>query len=189
MDYKQIDQKALKAASEFRQTEADLLSVIIEVDRDKVFRKMGYNSLYQYVHKRLKISESQTYAFISVARKSHQVPRLKEAIKDGKLTISKAKRITSVINKDNQEKWLKIAAQKNQRNLEREVALAKPEMAIQERSTFVSGFDEVPEKVQIKKNSVKIKLEVGLSEKIMLKLSSLVVKEHITDTIRTMNST
>ena len=170
MNYKDLDQKALQAAKEFRKTEAVLLSLIMKVDRYKVFRKFGYNSLYQYVSKRLKVSDSQTYAFISVARKSHEVPKLQQSIAKGEISLNKAKRITAVINKDNQDQWLQMATEKTQRMLEREVALAQPEKAIQEKSTYLSSNEALCEKVQVKKNTLKIKLEIGLPEETMLKL-------------------
>lgn len=170
MNYKSIDDKAVRIAKEFRKTEADLLEIIIQVDRFKVFRKLGYNSLYQYVHQRLKISESQTYAFIRVARKSDEVPKLKEAVKKGTLTISKAKRITAVINTSNQDQWLQIAAQQTQRTLEREVALAKPETLIQERATYIVSESSLSEKSQFQQKALKMKLELGLSERTMIQL-------------------
>ena len=46
MDYKKIDQRALAMAGEFKKCEAGLLQIIIQVDRYKVYRKLGYSSLF-----------------------------------------------------------------------------------------------------------------------------------------------
>jgi hypothetical protein len=59
MIHQKIDQQALKISKEFRQCEAELLDIIIKVDELKVYRKFGYPSLFQYVVKRLELSEAQ----------------------------------------------------------------------------------------------------------------------------------
>ncbi len=170
MTYKDIDQKALKNTQHFKRCEADLLNIIIELDEKKVFRKMGYASLFQYVVKRLGLSEAMAYNFINVARKTKEVPELKRTIERGELTVCKAKKITSIINNSNQKHWLDLARSESQRKIEREVALAQPHKSISDRSTYVSSSLEVVEKVQIKSSSPKLKLELGVSEKLMLKL-------------------
>jgi 5-methylcytosine-specific restriction endonuclease McrA len=50
------------------------------------------------------------------------------------------------------------------------VANATPKQAIFDKMTYVAASDKVTEKVQIKKNSPQVKMEVGISEKLMLKL-------------------
>ncbi len=166
----QIDQRALQITQHFKRCEADLLNVIIEVDDKKVFRKMGYASLFQYVVHRLGLSEALAYNFINVARKAQEVPELKKTIERGELTVCKAKKITSVLNNKNQKHWLNLARSETQRKIEREVALAQPHKSMPERLTYVSPTIEIPEKVQVKSNSPKVKLELGLSERLMLKL-------------------
>ena len=170
MNYKGIDQKALQISKEFRKYEVELLEIISKVDQYKVFRKMGYPSLFQYVVSRLKLSEAQAYAFITVARKSKEVPQLKESIQSGQLTVSKAKRITSVINSKNQDHWLKLAQTATQKKVEREVSLANPKAAIIEKMNYTNPLMDSKETVQVKRVVPRVKLEVGLSEKLMLKI-------------------
>ena len=104
------------------------------------FREFYLVFLFQYVVKRLGLSEAQAYSFISVGRKSKEVPQIKEKIKNGELTVSKAKKITSVITAINQGHWLSLAQSASQKKVEREVALAKPKQAIWDKMTYVS-FD------------------------------------------------
>ncbi len=143
MNYKEIDKRALQIVQGFKRCEADLLNIIIEVDDKKVFRKMGYASLFQYVVKRMQLSEALAYNFINVARKAKEVPELKKTIERGELTVCKAKKITSVINNSNQEHWLNLARCVGQRKVEREVALAQPLRSIPERFTYVSPTVEI----------------------------------------------
>jgi hypothetical protein len=170
MVFNEIDQKALKISKEFKKCESELLDIIIKVDDLKVYRKLGYPSLFQYVVKRLELSEAQAYNFINVGRKAKEVPQIREKIKNGELTVSKAKKITSVITTLNQDYWLSLAQSASQKKVEREVAIANPKQAIWDQMNYVSPFDKVIEKVQIKKDSPQVKMQVGLSEKLMLKL-------------------
>jgi len=61
------------------------------------------------------------------------VPKLKEAIKEGILNISQAKRIVGVINLKNQEFWIDKASTLKQRELEKEVARENPKAALSDR--------------------------------------------------------
>src|SRR5688572_26417067 len=96
-----LHQKALSLAENFRKCEAELLSILQEIDQAKIYLQMGFPSLFQYAVEALRLSEAQAYAFMSVARKSKLVPELKNEIKTGSLTLSKATRILSVITPKN----------------------------------------------------------------------------------------
>lgn len=145
--------QALEAAKRFKKTEADLVEIFQKIEDEKVFLKLGYSSLFDYGVKALGLSEANTYAFIQVARKSREVPALKEAIQDGKLTLSKATRLTSVINNENKTNWIHKAAELSKNSLEREIARENPKAAVQERAKFVSEN--------------RLELKIGISEKLM----------------------
>jgi hypothetical protein len=168
--FNKVDQQALKISKEFKRCESELLDIIIKVDDLKVYRKLSYPSLFQYVVKRLELSEAQAYNFINVGRKAKEVPQIREKIKNGELSVSKAKKITSVITPINQDYWLNLAQCASQKKVEREVAIANPKQAIWDQMTYVSPLEKVDEKVQIKRNTPQVKMQVGLSEKLMLKL-------------------
>lgn len=131
--YQDIHRKALSYAKNFHIAQAKLLEVIQEIDRKKIFRKLGYSSTFDYCIRSLKLSESQTSAFISVARKSSEVPELKKAIDNGKINVSKAKRICSVIEKDNHEDWIEKAANLTQHEVQREVVKVRPKEIVPDR--------------------------------------------------------
>ena len=83
-----IHEAALVCAKNFKRAEAALLEILQKVDDRKVFRELGFPSLFVYAVSALKLSESLAYQFIGVARKSKEVPELKKAIQQGKLTVS-----------------------------------------------------------------------------------------------------
>ncbi len=134
-----IDDKALQSAQRYLREEAALLLAIQAVDRVRVFETFGYPSLFVYCTERLKLSEATAYAFISVARKAAAVPELKQAVTEGVLNVSQAKRIVSVINESNAPQWIEKAATTKQRELEREVAARLPAPAVSERVRPAGG--------------------------------------------------
>jgi hypothetical protein len=164
-----IHAKALAAAQTYRRSEFELLEVLQEVDINKVFYHYGYNSLFKYATDALGLSEEVAYIYINVCRKAQEVPALKEEIKNGSLSVSKAKRITSILNSENQNHWLEIAKTSTKQVLEKKVALASPSLAVRDLLTFVPEEKEVKESVKIV-GGVRVQLQVGVSEAFMITL-------------------
>ena len=151
-----LHQEALQKAKNYQRAEYELLEVIEKVERLKVFRRRGFSSLYEYATRDLKLSEALAYHFISVARKVREVPALGKAIQENTISISKAKKMASVLNLENQEQWLEKAKKLTSRQLEKEVAKENPKAAVPEKASYVSGK--------------RLQLQVGVDEKLMLQL-------------------
>jgi hypothetical protein len=117
--FQDVHEKAKALAQKFRQAESDLIEILQKVDQHKIFRHLGYSSLFVYALKELKLSEANASNFITVSRKAREVPQLKEEIKSGNITVSKARKITPVLNKNNSCHWLKMAKALPQKQLER----------------------------------------------------------------------
>ena len=133
-----IHKKAVEIAGRFRQVEADLISILQEVEETRAFIKLGYTSLFSYCVQGLRLSESVASNFVTVSRKAREIPMLQSAIREGLLGVSKARKITSVLTTENQEEWLKKAQIFSSRQLEQEVAKVFPQMAVSERLKFVA---------------------------------------------------
>ncbi len=80
---------AIEAAKKFKTAEAELLNIIIKIDEHRVFVAMGYSSLFTYCVSALGLSESVAYNFVNVARKSREVPELKNSIVKVMLSVPK----------------------------------------------------------------------------------------------------
>jgi len=146
----QIHSKALEISTRYKRAEGELIDILLEVDRHHVFVHRGHASLFAYVVKELGLSESVAYSLITVSRKARQIPELKREIQKGSITLSNAKRIVPVLNRDNKTEWLQKASQLSQRELERELVRVRPQEATPERVRFVTP--------------TRMKLELGLSE-------------------------
>ena len=154
-----LHREALALATQYRKMEGELLTILQRVDRQRVYRQLGYASLYAYCTQALNLSEGQTYNLIQVGRKSVAIPALQTAIAEGSLTVSKAVRIVSVLTPQNQEALITMAKTLPKPQLEREVAKLNPKTATPERARFVTVD--------------RLELKLGLSETIMTKLKRI----------------
>jgi len=169
MKYQELNTKAKNIASRYKSCEKELLQVISTVDLKKAYLHWGYNSLFAYITKGLGLSAGVASNFSTVARKSFEVPELKNHVLQGKISIHQARRVTSVITAENKNEWLEKASTQSQKQLEREVSLVNPKLAVRESANYVSASLEVKENVKILQKVPRIQLEVGVSEKTMIK--------------------
>lgn len=65
-----------------------LLEHLAEIDRRRLYAARGYSSLWEYVHKALRYSESQAFDRVSAVRLIAKVPEVKEELQSGKLTLT-----------------------------------------------------------------------------------------------------
>src|SRR5262249_44556814 len=134
----------------------ELILILQEIDRCRGYHALGKKSLYDYARS-LGLSESVTYNLITIARKSVEVPKLQEMIASQEITVSNARMVATVITKENQDQWLEAAANLSKRELEKEIATAKPESApVPERTRYVT--------------SERMELKLGISQELEKKL-------------------
>jgi HNH endonuclease len=155
----EIHSQALEASRRYKRAEAELIGILQKVDVHQVFLKRGYPSLFSYVTRELELAENVAYTLITIARKSQEVPELKLQIDAGTISISNARRVAAVLTSHDPQgnsEWLKKAGELSNRQLEKEIVKSCPQKAAVERASYVT-----PER---------IKLEIGLSEREMLRL-------------------
>ncbi len=151
-----LHERALKAAEQFRRAESELLVALRVVDQEKVFLSLGYSSLFLYATQALRLPESLAYSSITVMRKAQEVPELQSQIAQGRLSISKAAKVVSVLRVENQSDWITKALTLSTRSLEKEVAKENPKAATPEKAKYVSAQ--------------RLEVRLGLDEASMLKL-------------------
>jgi hypothetical protein len=139
-DFQKIHERAVEAARGLKKQEAEMIRAIQAVDRCRVYRYIGYGSIFTYVVSALGLSEHQALAYISVARKATELPALQQAIESGEISVNKARRLTAVIDERNQQRWIEIASHSTHRELEKQVAEANPRAALAESARYVNGW-------------------------------------------------
>jgi hypothetical protein len=130
-NHAQLHEKAINISSNYLKYEAMLVSVLQELDLNKTYLHYEQASLYVYCINLLKLSESATYALISIARKSVKVPELKQAIEEKRITLTNARRIVPVITQSNKDEWLTKTASLSPLKLERALAQSFPDKVTQ----------------------------------------------------------
>ena len=133
-----LHEKALSLSQTYRQSESELLGILIEMQKRNSFSELDYPNLFSYCVMALKLSEAQACYFSKVAKKSEEVPALKAAIDDGTLSLSQARRVVPVITQENSQLWIEKAASLPQRALEKEVAVVNPKAIVKERIRVVA---------------------------------------------------
>ena len=146
----EIHLAAFESVQKLKSCEADLIVNLQRLRESRAYEYMGYKSLYTYAVQCLKIPEGQAYAFTSVADKAAKLPDLQEAILEGEISVSMAKRVVSVINESNEAEWVEALKSKTKREIEKEVAKENPRAAVSEQARYLA------EKI--------IELRVGFSE-------------------------
>jgi hypothetical protein len=134
-----LHERALQCAKDFVRLESELIDVLQEIEDKKAFIYFGFISLFQYAVGSLKLSESRSYELISIARKSKQVPELKEAISQGTINTSQARRIVSVITPENQSEWIRMSSSLSQRELEKKIVEVNPKQAVKDKMTYIQS--------------------------------------------------
>lgn len=96
-----LHRQAVNFCREYRVLEWKIVEVLRKIDQTKLYLNFEVTSLFQYAVKCLNLPESTVYTLITVARKSAIIPNLESALREQKLSASKAARIVSVITEEN----------------------------------------------------------------------------------------
>jgi hypothetical protein len=150
--FKVLHEKALQITKTYLRAESDLISVLQEIDDCRGYREMGFKSLFEYATQGLGLSESVSFNFITIARKSREVPKLQEMIQRHEISVTNARMIAPVLTFENQDRWLSSAAELSKRQLEKEIAREFPERQVHDRARYVS--------------ETSIEIIVGISEEV-----------------------
>jgi hypothetical protein len=134
-----LHNEAMGVAQVYRRCEAELLEVLTRVEGAKIYLTFEITSLHDYCVEMLGLTRHTANNFIDVMRTSLEVPALAEAIYSGRTTISKARKICSVINPSNAKEWIDLTIHCSCRVVEKAVALANPRAGVTESLRYVSG--------------------------------------------------
>ncbi len=155
-NFMELHERGLEVVGRYKMSEAEVLGVLQELDKTKTYLKFNCKSLFEYSRKFHKMSEPVTLNFIAVSRRATQIPELKAAIETGELTVSTARKITSVITPESQSDWISKAINLTSRALEKEVARVLPQAL-------------APEKIKYVRED-RVNLNLGLAEEVYKKL-------------------
>jgi len=109
----------VKKIEELRGEEKRILALLLEylheLDNRKLYRELGYPSLFAFCTKALGYSEGAAFRRIAAARALSICPELRQQIETGKLSLCTAAEVAKVITVENKEQVLAAGAGKSNR--------------------------------------------------------------------------
>lgn len=69
----ELHKTALRCVANYKRCEKHLIEILESIDRHKAYLALGVSSLFRYCVEKLGLSESESYRFIQVMRKSAQI--------------------------------------------------------------------------------------------------------------------
>jgi hypothetical protein len=100
LNNQELHENTLKAASDEKSATLKLLEYLAEVDSRRLHAIMGYPSLWQYVHKELGYSESQTSERVSAMRLMIRLPEVREEIEANQLSLTAVAKLATHIRRE-----------------------------------------------------------------------------------------
>lgn len=114
------------AAAERRST-ADLIALLVEVERRGVHLSLGFSSLFTFCTQSLGLSEQAAYSRITAARAVRRFPAIHARLVSGELTLSSLGLLAPHLMPENHEAVLAAAVGKSTREVERLIAGIHPQ--------------------------------------------------------------
>jgi hypothetical protein len=109
-----------------RDTEADLVAHIGEVDARRLYAREASPSMFAYCTERLHLSDAEAYLRIATARASREHPVLLEMLADGRLHLTAIAKLAPHLTPENSEALLQRATHRSKRQIEELIAELVP---------------------------------------------------------------
>lgn len=146
MQNSELLQKLFALVKEERRIGAEILELLLEIERRKAYAELGYDGLFSFCVKELRYSEAQAYRRIQAMRALQQNPELKQQIESGAMTVTTVSQVQTFITQQ----------QRQGTPLERGEAKAlfsefenKSSREVEEGIQALSGIDPTVQKLQI----------------------------------------
>ena len=116
-----------RAAERERRSTADLLALLIELERRALPLALGYSSTFVYCTRALLMSEQAAYKRITAARAAKRYPVILKLLARGKLTLSSVKILAPHLTDENVDALLEAVRHKSTSEVEQLIAAAHPQ--------------------------------------------------------------
>jgi hypothetical protein len=114
-------------AARDRQTTAEMIGLIAEVELRRLYAQQGYSSMHAYCVKRLVFSDDMAFKRIRAARKSLRFPQIVAGIASGRLHLSGVVMLCPCLTQDNADELLSAAEGLTRNEIERLIAERFPQ--------------------------------------------------------------
>ncbi len=142
LDSRTLARRLGELAGDERQVQVDFLLHLEEFDRRRAFLELGYGSLWTYCLEVLHLREGSAGRRIAAMKVLRRLPRLVDALRDGRLCLTTLALLGPVLTEENADELLARAAYRTTAEVDQLVASTKPRPAPRE------GVRRLPEAVE-----------------------------------------
>ena len=146
MTKKQIQEwheEGVGLASTYLKCEARMVELLGLIANARGYLYFQCPSLRQYAISKWELPEYTAADMVTVARKSLEIPELLSALQRGQTSLSKLRRICSVITPADKTEWLDLAEKGTNREIEKAVAAARPQPVDESLNYKDEGLSEL----------------------------------------------
>ncbi|MGC3996861.1 MAG: HNH endonuclease [Anaeromyxobacter sp.] len=129
LDDSSLTARLRSLAADERGIKVELLLVLAEVERRKLYLEQGFPSLWAYCREVLHLSEDGAYRRITAMRLLSRFPSLEAPLREGRLSLSTLGMLRDVLTEENLGELVGSAAFKSKAEVERLVVTLKPREA------------------------------------------------------------
>jgi len=117
----ELDQRLEKAVQENERSERLICDYLLAMGERRGYEKFGFSDIYYYAEARFGFSPRKTRYLLHLAQQLQRLPRIKEALAQGRLGWSKASRVARVATSEDEAMWLDSALSLSVRELDRKI--------------------------------------------------------------------
>jgi 5-methylcytosine-specific restriction endonuclease McrA len=117
----ELDQRLEQAVEENERSERLICDLLLAMVERRGYEKFGFTDIYYYAEGRFGFSARKTRYLLHLAQQLRRLPRVKEALAQGRLGWTKASRIARVATTEDEVMWLDSALSLSVRELDQKI--------------------------------------------------------------------
>ena len=130
---------AVTCSANLFRNEKNLIKILIQVERRRIYKRFNRRNLLEYITKDLKIDSTYKFELNRVTLKALEIPVLGKALVEGSLRVGHARRIISKLTCENAEYWVEFAKSHTFKEVREHVARSNLESVTRETKKRLSG--------------------------------------------------
>jgi len=125
----ELDEKLERAVVQNMESEKLICCYLSSLRERRGYHDFGFSSIYDYATERFGFSPRKTRYLVSLGRKLQELPKLRDALRDGKIGWCKASLVASKASQEDEAMWLDTALSLSVRELEKRIKDGTDELA------------------------------------------------------------
>ena len=133
----EVDERMAFLVTQKNRVVGEMILLVHEIERDRLFRALGATSVTDYMRKRARWETSKTAKVVALARKLEHLPQLREALVQGAVAWTTAYIASQAATPETDADWTKKALTLTNEQLETERARAEGRAAVDDAVTAI----------------------------------------------------